>query len=121
MHGQSEKAAEFESRRLPGCLITSTSTALTGATMRLNRRQRTRVTASVLTASVSLCAVAAAARGEESESASTASDRWTPPGNYHYDPHSSFRGLTADGKVENYDVSGHAYVGTRIRDGDRPR
>ncbi|GAA6026718.1 hypothetical protein JCM8202_002034, partial [Rhodotorula sphaerocarpa] len=84
--------------------------------MRLNRRQRTRVTASVLTASVSLCAVAAAARGEESESASTASDRWTPPENYHYDPHSSFRGLTADGKVENYDVSGHAAVLAGVHD-----
>ncbi|GAA5865817.1 hypothetical protein JCM1840_006260 [Sporobolomyces johnsonii] len=40
-------------------------------------------------------------------SAATA-DTWTPPPNLHYSKEGSFRGLTPDGKVSGFDVSGHA-------------
>lgn len=51
-------------------------------------------------------ALARAARTTDS----TANDKWTPPDSYHYDDAASFRGLTPDGKVEHYDVAGHACV-----------
>lgn len=54
--------------------------------------------------------LARAARTTDSAAASTANDKWTPPDSYHYDDAASFRGLTADGKVEHYDVAGHACV-----------
>ncbi len=59
-------------------------------------------------------ALARAARTTDSAAASTANDRWTPPDNYHYDDAASFRGLTTDGKVEHYDVAGHACVQTGL-------
>ncbi|KWU41942.1 concanavalin A-like lectin/glucanase [Rhodotorula sp. JG-1b] len=57
-------------------------------------------------------ALARAARTTDS----TANDKWTPPDSYHYDDAASFRGLTPDGKVEHYDVAGHATVLPGVHD-----
>lgn len=62
--------------------------------------------AGVLLIASALARAAAAARTTDS----TANDKWTPPESYHYDDAASFRGLTPDGKVEHYDVAGHACV-----------
>ncbi|CEQ39471.1 SPOSA6832_01012, partial [Sporobolomyces salmonicolor] len=48
-------------------------------------------------------------------SAATA-DTWTPPANLHYSKEGSFRGLTPDGKVSGFDVSGHAVALPGVHD-----
>ncbi|GAA5881211.1 hypothetical protein JCM3774_000654 [Rhodotorula dairenensis] len=60
--------------------------------------------------------VAAALASAAARSDSTASEKWTPPDNYHYDDAVSFRGLTPDGKVDHYDVAGHATVLPGVHD-----
>lgn len=62
-------------------------------------------TAALLLAAATLATAATAATRNAD---STAGEKWTPPDNYHYDDAASFRGLTPDGKVDHYDVAGHA-------------